>query len=150
MTNTEITPDADTPAISTKESQEALRYYSATQWQLMWWRFRKHRLARSPLYSNGVLAHLHRQIGHRNKDRHRANDLGHSRYSGNVYCSSLRYATPCILTVNRRLLPARSGHSHEPLSGTDSTILDWRNGRFQRSNQPAVGSLNARVRRQQC
>lgn len=27
------------------ESKEALRYYSATQWQLVWWRFRRHRLA---------------------------------------------------------------------------------------------------------
>ena len=27
------------------ESTEALRYYSATQWQLVWWRFRRHRLA---------------------------------------------------------------------------------------------------------
>lgn len=28
-----------------KESEEALKYYSATQWQLIWWRFRKHRMA---------------------------------------------------------------------------------------------------------
>lgn len=28
-----------------RESAEALRYYSATQWQLIWWRFRRHRLA---------------------------------------------------------------------------------------------------------
>lgn len=28
-----------------RESQEALRYYSATQWQLVWWRFRRHKLA---------------------------------------------------------------------------------------------------------
>jgi peptide/nickel transport system permease protein len=28
-----------------KESEEALRYYSATQWQLMWWRFRHHKAA---------------------------------------------------------------------------------------------------------
>jgi peptide/nickel transport system permease protein len=27
------------------ESEEALRYYSATQFQLIWWRFRKHRVA---------------------------------------------------------------------------------------------------------
>ena len=27
------------------ESQEALKYYSATQWQLVWWRFKRHRLA---------------------------------------------------------------------------------------------------------
>jgi len=30
---------------SRRESQAALRYYSATQWQLIWWRFRRHRLA---------------------------------------------------------------------------------------------------------
>lgn len=29
------------------ESEEALRYYSATQFQLIWWRFRKHRLAQA-------------------------------------------------------------------------------------------------------
>ncbi|HRW06673.1 MAG TPA: hypothetical protein P5121_16330, partial [Caldilineaceae bacterium] len=28
-----------------RESAAALRYYSATQWQLIWWRFRRHRLA---------------------------------------------------------------------------------------------------------
>jgi peptide/nickel transport system permease protein len=28
-----------------KESEEALRYYSATQWQLIWWRFKRHRFA---------------------------------------------------------------------------------------------------------
>lgn len=28
-----------------QESEEALRYYSATQWQLVWWRFRRNRLA---------------------------------------------------------------------------------------------------------
>lgn len=27
------------------ESKEALKYYSASQWQLIWWRFRKHRMA---------------------------------------------------------------------------------------------------------
>ncbi len=27
------------------ESSEKLRYYSASQWQLIWWRFRRHRLA---------------------------------------------------------------------------------------------------------
>lgn len=46
MTTTpEKTPDGDTAAAADKESQEALRYYSATQWQLMWWRFRRHRAA---------------------------------------------------------------------------------------------------------
>ncbi len=28
-----------------KETKEAQRYYSASQWQLVWWRFRKHRMA---------------------------------------------------------------------------------------------------------
>jgi hypothetical protein len=37
---------------------------------------------------------------------------------------SPRYAPACILTVNRRLLPANSRHSHEQLNGTDSTTLD--------------------------
>ncbi|MEZ4867969.1 MAG: ABC transporter permease [Caldilineaceae bacterium] len=35
-----------TPSTTTQgESAAALRYYSATQWQLIWWRFRRHRLA---------------------------------------------------------------------------------------------------------
>ncbi len=34
------------PAVTTAAaSQEAIQYYSATQWQLVWWRFRRHRLA---------------------------------------------------------------------------------------------------------
>ncbi len=45
MTTPDITPEAGTPAVTTKESQEALRYYSATQWQLMWWRFKHHQAA---------------------------------------------------------------------------------------------------------
>ena len=32
-------------AVTAEESEEALRYYSATQWQLMWWRFRHHKAA---------------------------------------------------------------------------------------------------------
>ncbi len=32
------------PALD-KETREAQRYYSASQWQLVWWRFRKHRVA---------------------------------------------------------------------------------------------------------
>ncbi len=55
MTNSEITPDADTLTVTTKESQEALRYYSATQWQLMWWRFKHHRAA---LIAISVLAFM--------------------------------------------------------------------------------------------
>lgn len=36
-------PAADSGAIAHQESEAALRYYSATQWQLIWWRFRRHR-----------------------------------------------------------------------------------------------------------
>lgn len=32
---------------SIRESKEALRYFSATQFQLIWWRFRKHRVAQT-------------------------------------------------------------------------------------------------------
>lgn len=45
MATTETALEAGTPAVTAKESQEALRYYSATQWQLMWWRFKHHRAA---------------------------------------------------------------------------------------------------------
>ncbi|MEM7535006.1 MAG: ABC transporter permease [Chloroflexota bacterium] len=38
------TPASQTITTAT-ESKEALKYYSATQWQLVWWRFRRHRLA---------------------------------------------------------------------------------------------------------
>jgi len=31
--------------VTAQESEEALRYYSATQWQLMWWRFKHHKAA---------------------------------------------------------------------------------------------------------
>lgn len=53
-TATEIAQDSGKPA-ATEESREALRYYSATQWQLMWWRFRHHRAA---LIAASVLAFL--------------------------------------------------------------------------------------------
>lgn len=33
------------PVAQPAESREAQRYYSATQWQLIWWRFRRHRVA---------------------------------------------------------------------------------------------------------
>jgi peptide/nickel transport system permease protein len=33
------------PGQATAETEEALRYYSASQWQLVWWRFRRHRAA---------------------------------------------------------------------------------------------------------
>jgi peptide/nickel transport system permease protein len=36
-------PTLGTSALEHKESEAALRYYSATQWQLIWWRFRRHR-----------------------------------------------------------------------------------------------------------
>jgi len=38
-------PDPTPTPEDEQESQDALRYYSATQWQLVWWRFRRHRLA---------------------------------------------------------------------------------------------------------
>jgi peptide/nickel transport system permease protein len=44
-TATEVEKDVDRPALQRKESEETLRYYSATQWQLMWWRFRHHKAA---------------------------------------------------------------------------------------------------------
>ncbi len=40
-----IEQNHDMPAVSSKESKEAQRYYSATQWQLIWWRFKHHRTA---------------------------------------------------------------------------------------------------------
>ena len=43
--STEVVQDAGTPAVVVRESEDALRYYSATQWQLMWWRFKHHRTA---------------------------------------------------------------------------------------------------------
>lgn len=43
MTASEVSQTAAIPGSTTAESKEALRYYSATQFQLIWWRFRKHR-----------------------------------------------------------------------------------------------------------
>jgi peptide/nickel transport system permease protein len=50
--STEIAQKTGPPTIMTKESQEALKYYSASQWQLVWWRFKRHRMA---LTAAGVL-----------------------------------------------------------------------------------------------
>lgn len=47
MTTTNIPPEAIRTPASQTESEETLRYYSATQFQLIWWRFRKHRLAKT-------------------------------------------------------------------------------------------------------
>jgi peptide/nickel transport system permease protein len=47
MTTTNLPPKATQMPASQTESEEALRYYSATQFQLIWWRFRKHRLAQT-------------------------------------------------------------------------------------------------------
>ena len=47
MTTTNLPPKAIQTPASQAESEEALRYYSATQFQLIWWRFRKHRLAQA-------------------------------------------------------------------------------------------------------
>jgi peptide/nickel transport system permease protein len=41
----EIAQSIGRPVVTTEESEEALRYYSASQWQLMWWRFKHHRAA---------------------------------------------------------------------------------------------------------
>ncbi|MFH1633875.1 MAG: ABC transporter permease [Chloroflexota bacterium] len=47
MTTIDLSPSTiQTPANQT-ESNETLRYYSATQFQLIWWRFRKRRLAQA-------------------------------------------------------------------------------------------------------
>ncbi|MBT3713593.1 MAG: ABC transporter permease, partial [Anaerolineae bacterium] len=46
MTTTKLSPiETQSPAV-TKESEEVLRYYSATQFQLIWWRFQKHTVAK--------------------------------------------------------------------------------------------------------
>lgn len=48
MSTIDTSPEVGRAAVSElseSESQEALKYYSATQWQLIWWRFRKHRTA---------------------------------------------------------------------------------------------------------
>ncbi len=45
MTTTDLSPEGTQASITQTESEEAQRYYSATQFQLIWWRFRKHRLA---------------------------------------------------------------------------------------------------------
>ncbi len=45
MSMSELTQELSPPLVATQESEEALRYYSATQWQLIWWRFRRHRVA---------------------------------------------------------------------------------------------------------
>lgn len=44
-TTTGTPPGVGAPVVPGIESEEALRYYSATQWQLMWWRFKHHRAA---------------------------------------------------------------------------------------------------------
>lgn len=45
MTSAQLSSATGQVPQTAQESKEALRYYSATQWQLVWWRFRKHRLA---------------------------------------------------------------------------------------------------------
>lgn len=47
MTTTDLSPKETQASITQTESEEAQRYYSATQFQLIWWRFRKHRLAQT-------------------------------------------------------------------------------------------------------
>ena len=50
-----VAPKASAPAETAKEAERRLRYYSATQWQLVWWRFRRHRAA---LIAGSVLLFL--------------------------------------------------------------------------------------------
>ncbi|HIE56642.1 MAG TPA: ABC transporter permease [Anaerolineales bacterium] len=50
MTTTDLSPKTPKIPVSQKESDEALRYYSATQFQLIWWRFRKRRPAKIGAY----------------------------------------------------------------------------------------------------
>ena len=47
MTTTDLSPQEVQAPITQMESEEAQRYYSASQFQLIWWRFRKHRLAQT-------------------------------------------------------------------------------------------------------
>ncbi len=41
----ETSQDTSIPTVRSGESEATLRYYSASQWQLIWWRFRHHRTA---------------------------------------------------------------------------------------------------------
>lgn len=50
MTTASLPPTAIQAPVGQTESEEALRYYSATQFQLVWWRFRKHRVAQAGAY----------------------------------------------------------------------------------------------------
>lgn len=43
--STETAQKTGPPSTSAQESKAALRYYSASQWQLVWWRFKHHRTA---------------------------------------------------------------------------------------------------------
>lgn len=45
MTTIEATQTTVKSGVATQDSEAALRYYSASQWQLIWWRFRRHRMA---------------------------------------------------------------------------------------------------------
>jgi peptide/nickel transport system permease protein len=50
---TQITPSTTPPGATAKEEEQKLKYYTATQFQLMWWKFKKHRLA---LFGGSVLS----------------------------------------------------------------------------------------------
>lgn len=49
MTNTTTAAipaeDATAPSSASETDAKALKYYTASQWQLVWWRFRRHRMA---------------------------------------------------------------------------------------------------------
>ena len=44
-TSGELAQEGALPGVARQESKKALKYYSASQWQLVWWRFRRHRMA---------------------------------------------------------------------------------------------------------
>jgi hypothetical protein len=52
MTATSLLEDKPTGVVSTSD-EEKLKYFTASQWQLMWWRFRRNRLG---ILGAGILA----------------------------------------------------------------------------------------------
>ncbi|MFD0979096.1 ABC transporter permease [Tropicimonas aquimaris] len=54
---TDITPGALSPE-EERERQQRLKYYSASQWTLIWWRFRRHRAAMIAAMVLGLMALL--------------------------------------------------------------------------------------------
>jgi peptide/nickel transport system permease protein len=52
MTGTTIPEDKPTGVVSTSD-EEKLKYFTASQWQLVWWRFRRNRLG---MLGGGILS----------------------------------------------------------------------------------------------